>query len=212
MKKIIIFDIDGTLFNTKAGIVKAFNETLCSLSLNPLKKGEDTVIIGPPIKESFIKLRNMSEADANQAAILYRKLYIEKYIQESVPYEGIFECIDSLKSIGFYVCIATLKTKEQVDRLLNLFSMTMLFDSIQCADVLGNYSKSEMLMNIHEKFIVNGNDFFEVFVGDTWNDYLAAKQVNVEFIYAKYGYGNGLFVNECKCITSIKKLLDLLKF
>ena len=48
------------------------------------------------------------------------------------------------------------------------------------------------------------------FVGDTYIDYTAAKNANVDFIYAKYGYGDKKF-NYKKIISSFKKLEEYIR-
>ena len=54
-EKVVVFDVDGTLFDTKQGIIKALNEVLDSFEINEIKKEDEDNWIGPPVRDSFIK-------------------------------------------------------------------------------------------------------------------------------------------------------------
>ena len=63
-----LFDMDGTLFNTKRGIVKALRLAIEEFGLEPLKEGEEEQFIGPPIQKtmgqagkSLLTVRTFSE-------------------------------------------------------------------------------------------------------------------------------------------------------
>ena len=183
---VIVFDVDGTLFDTKPGIIKAFKQVLNYYKLAPLAKAQEDNIIGPPIKQSFQTLYNMDEQTAEEATSLYRKEYLDKYIDESKPYDNLFFVLKTLKNRGAKVAIATMKTKNQINQLLQLFKLENLFDIVEAASENGNLTKSKMLNYIKNKYMVEKN---YVMVGDTWLDKEAAEQNNYIFIAANYGYG-----------------------
>lgn len=202
--KTVIFDIDGTLFDTKPGIIECLNDVLNCFGCKPIIAGEEAKYIGPSVKDSFMLYHGFDEEKASEATRMYRDKYVEKYIRNSVLYDGIYDVFDYLKSEEYVVCIATMKTRKQVDALLNIFKLNDVFDCIECAREEGGYTKFDMLNSI--KTLYPCDDL--MFVGDTNGDYRAAIKADVRFVYAKYGYGN--IEENTDTITSLKELIAYL--
>ncbi len=207
MKKCIAFDIDGTLFDTKNGIIAALNEIINIFHGDSITDKLQNQYIGPPIYNSLMKYQKFDETLALKATELYRKIYVDKYIVTSTPYPSLNEVLTELKNHGYSLAIATMKTQEQVDTLLEIFGLSQAFDSIHCASHDGNLHKSDMLTAIKQE--INAEQYF--MVGDTIGDYLAAVSVDgYEFIYAEYGYGHitGNMTIKYR-ISSLHSLLEL---
>lgn len=205
MSKVIVFDVDGTLFDTKSGIVKALNEVLNNFGKSSINPADEDKWIGPPVRNSFVSFSNMDEEQAEEATKQYRQIYTEKYISESVLYEGMSEVLNTLRVGKCHLCIATMKTREQVKRLLSLKNMTDDFEIIEAASSDGSKSKSDMLTNLKTKY-PNENQFY--MIGDTIGDYVAASIANYKFIGVKYGYGNEIDENK---LFNIQNPIDLLR-
>lgn len=194
--KTIIFDIDGTIFDTKAGIINCLNDVLMSYGKPQISTEEQDKYIGPAIKDSLIKFNDFDEILAIEATVQYREKYIQKYVNDSKPYLGLECLLQNLKNKKYILCIATMKTRNQVDQLLKIFGMTEFFDNIETARYEGGYTKFDMLESIKSKY--SGSEF--VFVGDTNGDYKASVKAGIPFVYANYGYGDlkdidGIIVN-----------------
>lgn len=200
--KTVIFDIDGTLFDTKPGIIECLNDVLNCFGCEPIITSEEDKYIGPSVKDSFMIYHGFDEEKASKATKMYREKYVEKYIRKSIPYEGISDVFDYLKSKEYIVCIATMKTRKQVDALLKIFKFDTIFDHIECAKEEGGYTKLDMLDSI--KSLYPDNDL--VFVGDTNGDYKASVKSGVRFVYAEYGYGD--IERNVETIVSLKELIE----
>ena len=201
-KNCVVFDIDGTLFDTKPGIIKAINYVLGVFGRDLIPAEKENEFIGPPVRKSFIDLCGFSAAEAEKATALYRQIYVDKFISESIPYDGLDEVLGCLKSEGFVLGIATMKTGKQVDKLLEIFGCRDKFDIIQCAKEDGSLSKSRMLENIRRDY--SGCDDFYM-VGDTMGDMNAANEACFKFIFAEYGYGS-VSRNECARVARLKEM------
>ena len=202
MSKVVVFDVDGTLFDTKPGIIKAINDVLNGFGMGCINATDEDKWIGPPIRDSFKKISGMSNEQAEEATKRYRRIYTEIYISESFLYEGMENVLNRLKSDGAHLCIATMKTKEQMDRLLSLKNMINVFEVVETAALDGSKSKVEMLDMIKNKFI---NSKYFYMVGDTVSDLEAANKAGFSFIEVDYGYG--LKKDFCYCATDILKYI-----
>ncbi len=186
-EKVVVFDVDGTLFDTKQGIIKALNEVLDSFEINEIKKEDEDNWIGPPVRDSFIKYAKMTDEQAEEATKLYRRFYVEKYISDSILYEGMSEVLEKMKQNKIHICIATMKTAAQMEHLLSVKNMTEIFEVIQTAALDGSKTKADMLREIKN---IYGRKSKYYMIGDTIGDYNAAKIEKYIFIAALYGYGN----------------------
>lgn len=201
-KKVIVFDLDGTLFDTKRGIIKALNEVLSSFCIKSIDATDEDRWIGPPVRDSFKTFAGMTVEQAEEATKKYRKIYTEKYISESTLYEGLESVLKSFINKGYHLCIATMKTSEQVTKLLSIKNMTDDFEIIQTAAMDGSKTKSDMLAFIKHQYPEDCQFFM---AGDTIGDLEAAEKNGYNFIGITYGYGlkpcNGKHEN-------VKKIFD----
>lgn len=201
--KCVIFDIDGTLFDTADGIIGALNETVCKYGGKKIKESDASSYIGPPVFQSLRKYQEFSEEKVKEATEYYRKIYVEKYVYNSSAYCGTLEVIASLKEAGNKIAIATMKTRKQVEALLHSHNMDAVFDIIKYALEDGSLTKADMLKQIKREIFANSY----IMVGDTLGDYNAAKAADMEFIFAEYGYGD---INDAG-VKKIGQIGDLLK-
>ena len=204
--KAIIFDVDGTLFDTRDGIIQALNYVLKVHGRSEIKKEDEARYIGPPIKKSLMEFQGMEELEADEATALYRKSYVEKFIGDSIWYDGAVETLKELKDRGWILGIATMKTMPQLEALIRDFNCGDLFSVLKAAKEDGSLSKSQMLKDIKEEY-QDAKKF--VMVGDTMGDYKAAKEAGYEFVAADYGYGD-IRDLEAKHIGRFRDLLELL--
>lgn len=183
--KNIIFDLDGTLIDSEKEIVMTIKDVLIEFNIKEFDHVAFQKFIGPPIKQSFIKLVGMNDSQAELATQRYRDIYILKYIKQTRFYDGYNELITFLINNGYRLHIATMKTKNQVDAL-NYNGIFNDFSEIKTAKDGGGYTKSNMLVDIKN---IYGKDESYIMVGDTQGDYNAAIEANMDFIFAEYGYG-----------------------
>lgn len=206
MKKLIVFDVDGTLFDTKNGIIAALNCVLSQYGEKKIPVNEQDKYIGPAVRDSLMEYNGFSIDKAEKAANIYRDIYVKKYISKSVPYPCLNEVLIELRNRGFILGIATMKTNRQVEKLLEMFNLTDVFQYIMAARDDGALTKEQMLIHICDYFKV-GHQFVYM-VGDTQGDYDAARNFGCYFIAADYGYGH---IEEVEGVKHINTLYDVLK-
>lgn len=181
----VIFDIDGTLFDTKEGIISALNDTIGTFGGEQIDSDEADKYIGPPVFDSFINYQCYSDEKAREATQHYRRVYVDKYLQGASMYEGGMSVLEKMKQSGDIICIATMKTWPQVEKLLTFSGVNEFFDVIKCATEDSSLTKTKMLEQIKDE--ITADEY--IMIGDTYGDYKAAVSNGMGFVFAVYGYG-----------------------
>lgn len=204
----LVFDIDGTLFDTKPGIFSALEDVFTRFDLGTFDRAHGMRYIGPPVKQSLMTFNGLSEETSEKATAYYREVYVNKYIALSSPYDGVFQMLANLKDAGHLLSIATMKTRKQVDKLLDITGTDRnLFEFIETALENGKMSKEKMLENIS-----SNSDYPVVMIGDTEGDKKAACMSKNGFVGVTYGYGfdrNSCF--DFPVANSVTDLFDLIE-
>lgn len=188
MKKLIIFDLDGTLLDTLDDLKNAVNHGLF-LEKWPKRNREQ---IRKAIGNGVAKLverslpKDTSQEDYNKALAAFRKYYGEHYDVETKPYPDIKKVVNKLKEDGFLLAVCTNKTQAVAENLVNKF-FADLFDYVQ-GDVDGIPKKPEpdMISNILNHFQLKNSDC--LYVGDTEVDRQTAKNSHLDYFIVGYGY------------------------
>lgn len=191
MRKLVVFDVDGTLCDTKNGIIAALNFVYQDFGYAQIPKEEEDRYIGPSVYKSFCEIGGMNSAMAAEATKEYRRIYVDKYITESKLYGGVRETLSCLQERHVWLGIATMKTGMQLKRLLQYFELEKMFNWTFAAKEDGSLSKQTMLELIKMDAEQMEKSEIECYmVGDTLGDYKAAEKAGYHFVAAHYGYGN----------------------
>lgn len=207
--KAVIFDLDGTLFDTSPGVLSCVDYTINVFSLPPLSYSERLSFIGPPLKDSFIEVCHMSEADAERAVAVFRKQYVHELCNATV-YDDIIKFLKLLKSKKILIGLATNKNQNFAQILLDHFNLTPYFTSIKGADANGHLTKADLITAcLAEMHIASSHD--AVLIGDSKFDAIGAQEAKVDFIGVTYGFGFNTLedINEYPNVLGIHHINEL---
>lgn len=184
----VFFDLDGTLLDTSAGVIHTIDHIITQFDLPMLSEEEKRSFIGPPVQQSFQEHYGCTQERAWELAAAWREAYKEKFLFEAVPYDGIYDLLDVLRSKGIKTCVATNKREDYSLRLLEHFYFLPLFDCVVGSDLEGKRRKSDMIKLCMDRTeVVDPAQGF--MVGDTVGDMKAAQEVGTHFIGVTYGFG-----------------------
>ncbi len=181
MYNCVIFDVDGTLFDTSEGIFECVNFVLREKNLHKLKR-----FIGPPIMESFQRYCGFSHDCAKELTEMYRNYYVKTYIKKSYMYPGMKALLDQMKAKNVKVTIATLKTQIQIDTLLKNENLGLYFDLV-CGAAPNRKNKVDLINYIANQLMIKTGTM--VMVGDSVLDAEGARKAGIDFIGVTYGFG-----------------------
>ncbi|MGB4044820.1 MAG: HAD family hydrolase [Halanaerobiales bacterium] len=185
----IIFDLDGTIIDSEAGITKSVQYALQKFNIIVKDLKELVSFIGPPLKESFMELYGFSEPQALQAIIYYREYYAEHGVFDNTLYPGIEELLRKLYSEGRLLYIATTKPTIYAEEILDKYGLSNLFCYICGANLDGTLTdKTEIIKTVLDRGGISREN--TVMIGDRKHDIIGARNNKIDSIAVGYGFGS----------------------
>lgn len=188
MKKLVIFDFDGTISDTSPGIRHCYNATAAAMGYAPHPEREDFFgVIGGSLEHGFAKLwPQMSPEEIQRAVTEYRERYATEGVALPAPlYPEMKETLEILKANGVLLAVATLKHKRFIGRMLEDLHIDHLFDAV-CA-----YQNGETKQDLLEEAccLTGATPKESLLVGDSAFDGQGAQACGMDFAAALYGWG-----------------------
>jgi phosphoglycolate phosphatase len=191
---IVIFDLDGTLTDSRAGILRStryalrrLNETTGRCAPIPEESALE-YMLGPPLRDTFSGLVDAGDVEALLG--FYRERYRTTGLFENQPYVGISEALAILTGSGFGLFVATSKNEADARRVLEHFDMARFFQGIYGAQNDGGRAvKSDLLRFVLQNEALDVGAANIVMIGDRKFDILGAHAVAIKAMGALWGYG-----------------------
>ena len=173
--KAAIFDIDGTLGDTLPLCIQAFRQTVEPLVHHPLTDEEIKATLGPNEAGTIKKLAPGSDYDGAVTDFLHHyKALHHMYPQ---PFDGIVDLLETLKSKGVHLAVATAKGKESGEITLQQFGITSFFSIVKNGSLDGQQKPGDM-----EQIIESFGDVTKeetIYVGDSPSDITDSRKAGV---------------------------------
>ena len=133
MKKLIIFDLDGTLLNTIADLAQSTNHALQTLGYPAHPESAYHFMVGNGINKLFE--RALPEGEKTEENVLrVRREFIPYYdvhnADKSRPYPGIPELLDQLQETGMQLAVASNKYQSATTKLIAHYFPTIRFTAV----------------------------------------------------------------------------------
>ena len=201
----IIFDVDGTLWDTTDVVARAWNKAIAEAGTTK------AVVSGAILKKEFGKtmkaiadslFSDATEAEKEELMTLccrYEHQEIEANT-EKLLYPDVVETIQALAK-NHRVFIVSNCQSGYIELFMKKNSLEAFIEDWECYGDTGK-GKGDNIKLLMERNAVRD----AVYVGDTQGDYEATQAAGIPFIFAKYGFGS---VQCERSIAGIKELLSL---
>ncbi len=187
MKKGIIFDMDGTLWDSSASVAGCWTEVLNNQydgvrivteedlqSVMGLTMDKLAAALFPDVEES---LRMQMLEDCCNA----ENAYLEQH--GAVLYEGLEDVLKQLQK-DYHLYIVSNCQSGYIEAFLTYYGFGHYFEDIEC------YGNNQLKKGDNIRNVVERNHLEQaVYVGDIQGDYDASCEAGVAFIHAAYGFG-----------------------
>lgn len=184
----LIFDLDGTLTDSKPGILGCLSKTLEERGI-PVPASLDR-FIGPPVEEWVTYL--LPEGTAEEHAALardYRACYDREGWSNNTIYPGMREALVELRDAGFPLYVCTSKHEHFAVRILDAFELSPFFTAIYGDKIeYASHKKADLLARVLSEHALACECAW--MIGDRSFDFEAARANNVRSMAAAWGYGS----------------------
>ncbi len=131
MKKLIVFDLDGTLVDSIGDIAAAVNRSLVQLGLRTHPVASYYKMVGDGMELLCRRaLGDENAAQLERLIALYRADYLKNCCEKTKPYPGILALLERIKESGAMTAIISNKPQEQTQRVVAEILGTEKFDRV----------------------------------------------------------------------------------
>ncbi len=215
-KKLIIFDVDGTVWDSERDVFASFNHTLKTMAGFEITKEQFQTLAGMPLETMFEKMLPDDKKHLSiECAKAYRKYYIDEghFIDGTVLFKGVKETIDKFKNDGFHMAVASSKPKRILDKMVSVFNLEGFDYVLGTGESNFKHKPDPEIVNyIMSQLNISKED--AVIVGDSKSDILTGKNAGIDTIAVTYGYDkpeNLINANPTFVIDNFSKLEDIIE-
>ena len=189
MQRIVIFDMDGTLIDSKKDI---------TISINYIRDLHHNL---PPLKEDFVveainlEVRNLpklfyaTETYEERDRVVFEKHYAQQCTQNPYLYEGVLEMLESLEKADVKLAVATNAPTPFAKLMLDSLGVKDKFGIIIGADkVASSKPNPEMLFKILDFYNYDASKDKAWMVGDNSKDILSAQNAGIDSFFVTWGF------------------------
>ena len=200
MKKVVVFDLDGTLLDTLKDLATAVNYALNHFSYPNRTLEQVRKDIGNGVNKLIERSipNGLANKDYEECLSIFKDYYRNNYDVYTDSYKSIPTLVKEIKDKGYVVTVATNKIIDVAKILLD-HHYPGLFDFIQGDDVgIKKKPDSNMIDNIVKHYGVSKKEV--LYIGDTNVDEETALNSGVDYILVTYGYRTEEEIkNSCIC-------------
>ena len=194
-KKLIIFDLDGTLIDSVPDLALAINHTMKSLNIKEYPEelirswvGNGASILVKRALSSNTKIdKNIDDRLYNDALTIFLEFYKSNLTNSTKLYPNVRDILKYLKSKDYTLAIVTNKPFDFIEPILQNFDINKYFSYCIGADSLDEKKPSaKPLIHVCNKLNISIKN--SIMIGDSKNDIIAASNANMDSVAVSYGY------------------------
>jgi len=186
----VLLDLDGTLIDSKPGIVASYDATLRELGHAPDPDFDLTFVIGPVLEDIMGEvLAHYGDVRVEEAMAAYRRHYAEIGIFGVALYDGVEALLPALTAAGLRLFLATSKRTVFAARILEHLGLARYFDGIYGSEPDGSRDhKTGLIADILKREGIRPE--VSAMVGDRRYDVAGAHANGLLAIGVLWGYGD----------------------
>ena len=188
MQSLILFDLDGTLIDSRRDLTRAVDDVRGELGLAELSVATVTGFVG----NGVVRLAERAFAGVgtpiDDLVRRIRAAYRERMLEQTGLYPGVEQALTDLGDMGYPMAVVTNKPREFVGHILEHLGLGDCFASLvggdSCAEL--KPSPAPLLMALREAGAGVAGSWM---VGDNYTDLEAARRAGMRSCFCAYGFG-----------------------
>ncbi len=212
MKKLVIFDLDGTLLNTIEDLGQAANHALQQNGYPTHSIASYPFFVGNGVKKLMERVLPENSRNATTVDLLLKdfKTYYDEHLTDySKPYPGISELLDDLRGKGVKLAVASNKYDAAVKRLIEYAFPEIDFVAVEGQKEGVNVKPDpSIVFSVLAKAHVEKAD--TLYVGDSGVDMETARRACVDSAGVSWGFRPVKELNEYHADTVVNSPAEIL--
>lgn len=185
----ILFDLDGTLTDSKPGIIECIAYALEKENVPYTNQILDKMV-GPPFRVSMHDFLGLEMPEIEKLIGIYRGVYEEYGYKNCKVFEGVEQMLSALKNAGKVLGVATSKPIKFTQMIMRDFDLGKYFDYVAGASSdASKEAKSDVIQGALENLGVKDKSKV-LMVGDRLYDIEGAHMQGIDCAAVLYGYGS----------------------
>ena len=185
-KKLIIFDLDGTLNDSRKGFAYCYRETAKTYGIDELTDEDLKEGFSGPFEIGIAKILHITEEEVPEAVARYVDFYQRDGRNMACLFPGVKEVVRYLKNKGYALAVATMMEEGFANDTLRNNGIDDCFAVVRGASFTIPYRKDELITKCLYDTGIGPED--AVMIGDGVDDHNASKMCGIDFIGVTYGY------------------------
>ncbi len=182
---LVVFDWDGTLFDSTALIVKAIQSAAADVGTEVPTDEQAAYVIGMGLQEALQHaVPTFPRERYAELASRYRHHYFARQHELSL-FDGTLDMLHALKTRHHWLGVATGKSRRGLDEALHTVQLKGLFDATRTADETASKPHPRMLLELMAEFGVAPER--TLMVGDTTHDLQLAANAGAHSVAVSFG-------------------------
>jgi phosphoglycolate phosphatase len=183
--QLVVFDWDGTLMDSTAGIAESIREAARDLGLPVPARAAASHVIGLGLHDSLRSaVPSLPERRYAEFVEAYRRHFAVEQ-QSMALFPGVRELLDDLRASGRILAVATGKSRRGLDQALAATELAPYFAASRCADETTPKPDPAMLLELLQELEAPPGG--ALMVGDTSHDLEMARCAGVDAVAVSYG-------------------------
>jgi phosphoglycolate phosphatase len=204
---LIVFDWDGTLMNSTAVIAGSIQAACRDLGLAVPGDEAARHVIGLGLEQALRHaVPDAPESMYGPLVERYRHHFLAQ--DRTIPlFEGARETLAELHEAGYWLAVATGKSRAGLDRVLDATGLEKYFHATRTADRTFSKPHPAMLLELLDEFAVSAGR--ALMIGDTTHDMQMAQNAGVDAVAVEYGAHPPEQLRELKPLAQVKDFAEL---
>ena len=213
MKKLAIFDFDGTLFNTVDDVIINFNRALKANGFPTLTREEYIERLGGNIDEIVSLILNDRNTPENIELIKkeYGKLYADSKKENSKPFPDILNLLRDLERKDVLIAINSNRTTPSIKLFVEKYLSGIDFLEIEGHNP--NYPSKPSPLGVN-RIIAKADVSLDeaIYIGDSKTDIKTAQNAGIDCVIVKWGYGNQKDYENEYILSAVDSICEILNY
>jgi phosphoglycolate phosphatase len=205
MRPLVVFDLDGTLIDSRRDLTESANALVVERGGQPIDEGAVARMVGEGaalLVRRALTAAGLPFADAD--VVRFLEIYGERLLRNTQPYPGMREALEDLSG-EVVVAVLTNKPLAPAQVLLEALGLSAFVATTIGGD--GPHPRKPDPASMRHLMTLHGvSAGSTVLVGDTRIDFETARNAGVHACLARYGFGFEQF--DTSTLTGVEALVD----